>query len=62
MAESIFNVLFLCTGNATFRYLKTRVALFTALPLHTLDEIALSAKLREIGQCEDATSPRPSAA
>lgn len=41
---------------------KTRIGVFTALPLKTLDKIALGTKLREIGQSEGSTSPRPSAA
>jgi arsenate reductase len=45
-----------------FRYLKTRVGVFTALPLKSLDKIALGTKLREIGQSEGSTSSRPSAA
>jgi arsenate reductase len=45
-----------------FRYLKNRIGVFTALPLRSLDKIALGTKLREIGQMEGATSPRPSAA
>jgi arsenate reductase len=45
-----------------FRYLKTRIGVFTALPLKSLDTIALGTKLREIGRGEGATSPRPSAA
>jgi arsenate reductase (thioredoxin) len=45
-----------------FRYLKTRIGLFVALPLQRLDKIALGTKLQEIGRSEGATSPRPSAA
>lgn len=45
-----------------FRYLKNRIALFTALPIGSLDRIALGTKLREIGKSEGATVPRPSAA
>jgi arsenate reductase len=45
-----------------FRYLKTRIGVFTALPLKSLDTIALGTKLREIGQSEGSTSSRPSAA
>jgi arsenate reductase len=45
-----------------FRYLKARIGVFAALPLTSLDKIALGTKLREIGQSEGATSPRPSAA
>lgn len=47
---------------AAFRYLKNRISVFTALPVGSLDRIALGTKLREIGRSEGATSPRPSAA
>ncbi|KQO85892.1 arsenate reductase ArsC [Methylobacterium sp. Leaf91] len=40
------------------RYLKNRIAAFVALPLASLDGVALSAKVREIGQQAGATSPR----
>lgn len=45
-----------------FRYLKTRIGVFTALPLKSLDKIALGTKLVEIGQLQGTTKPRPSAA
>lgn len=45
-----------------FRYLKNRIAMFTALPMKNLDAIALRRKLREIGEGEGATAPRTSAA
>jgi arsenate reductase len=45
-----------------FRHLKTRISLFTALPLRSLDEMALGARLREIGQAEGSTSARGNAA
>ncbi len=45
-----------------FRHLKNRISLFIALPLKSLDEIALSARLREIGRTEGAISTRSSAA
>jgi arsenate reductase (thioredoxin) len=38
-----------------YRYLSKRIELFAALPFRTLDEISLSAKLREIGLSEGAT-------
>ncbi|WP_137390345.1 arsenate reductase ArsC [Rhodoligotrophos defluvii] len=41
------------------RSLKTRISLFTMLPLASLDKLALSAKLRAIGQGDGASSPRP---
>ncbi len=45
-----------------FRYLKTRISAFTALPIESLDRAALGTELREIGRSEGSTSPRPSAA
>jgi arsenate reductase len=45
-----------------FRYLKNRISIFTSLPIRNLDSIALGAKLREIGQADGATNPRPSVA
>ena len=39
-----------------FRYLKTRIGVFTALPIKSLDNIALGTKLREIGRLEGSTS------
>jgi arsenate reductase (thioredoxin) len=38
-----------------YRYLSRRIELFTALPIRPLDEISLSAKLKEIGRSEGAT-------
>lgn len=34
------------------RYLKNRIAIFTALPMERLDHIALRKELRDIGQME----------
>ena len=39
-------------------YLRNRIAMFTALPLDVIDEMALKAKLREIGQADGSTSPQ----
>lgn len=47
---------------AAFRYMKNRISVFTALPIASLDKIALGARLREIGQSEGSTSSLPSAA
>jgi arsenate reductase len=47
--------------NLAFRYLKNRVSVFISLPIRSLDKIALGAKLREIGQMEGASLPRPKA-
>ncbi len=41
---------------AAFRFLRNRIAAFVALPLASLDEMALTAKLREIGRQEGATA------
>ena len=45
-----------------FRYLRNRIAIFTALPIRSLDAVALGTKLREIGQAEGSTSRRPDVA
>lgn len=39
-------------------YLRNRIAMFTSLPLASIDEMALAAKLREIGRSEGTTDPR----
>ena len=44
------------------RYLKTRISLFMNLPIRSLDEMSLQARLREIGQAEGASHPRPEVA
>ncbi len=38
-----------------FRYLRNRITIFNALPIKRLDRLALSAKLREIGEAEGAS-------
>jgi protein-tyrosine-phosphatase len=48
--------------NTAFRYMKTRISLFTALPLRSLEAMALGAKLKEIGQAEGSTAKRGDAA
>ena len=44
------------------RYLKNRISIFTALPIRSLDPLALGSKLREIGRLEGATTVRPDVA
>jgi protein-tyrosine-phosphatase len=44
-----------------FRYLKHRISDFTNLPLHGIDKLSLSARLREIGRLDGATHPQPKA-
>ena len=44
---------------AAFRFMKNRIALFTALPLGSIDAMALGTKLRDIGNSEGSTSGRP---
>ena len=44
------------------RYLRNRIAIFANLPIRSLDRMSLNAKLREIGQLEGATKPRPEVA
>ena len=41
--------------NAAFRYLRNRISVFVALPLESLDGLALKAKLSEIGRLDGAT-------
>lgn len=45
-----------------FRYLKNRIALFCALPVGSLDKLALQAKLRDIGRAQGATAAHRDAA
>jgi arsenate reductase len=47
--------------NQAFRYLRNRISVFISLPIRSLDKMALNAKLREIGQMEGTSSPRPKA-
>jgi arsenate reductase (thioredoxin) len=44
------------------KYLKHRISLFLNLPLASVDEMSLTARLREIGQAEGATNRRPDVA
>lgn len=45
-----------------FRYLRNRISVFAALPLRSLDDVALGTRLREIGQLEGGTMLRPDVA
>ena len=63
MSDRPFNVLFLGTGNiekerafTAFKYLKSRISVFISLTLRSLDRMTLSAKLRDIGRLDGATS------
>ena len=47
---------------AAFRYLKNRIAVFTSLPLQSIDRLSLGTRLRDIGQGEGATTLRPDVA
>jgi arsenate reductase len=38
-----------------FRYLRNRITVFIALPIKSLDQLSLRARLREIGEMEGAT-------
>jgi arsenate reductase len=40
----------------TYRMLHQRIAIFTSLPLRSLDQLTLQDKLKEIGRTEDATA------
>jgi protein-tyrosine-phosphatase len=41
---------------AALRYLKNRIAIFTSLPLRSIDRLSLGTKLRDIGRSAGATS------
>ena len=41
---------------AALRYLKNRIAIFTSLPLTSIDKLSLGTKLRDIGRIGGATS------
>jgi arsenate reductase (thioredoxin) len=41
--------------NQAFRYLRNRITVFTSLPLKSISKLALSTKLKEIGQMEGST-------
>ncbi len=41
--------------NTAFRYMRNRVTCFVALPLSSLDKMALTNRLREIGHMDGAT-------
>jgi protein-tyrosine-phosphatase len=43
-----------------YRMLHQRIAVFTALPLRSLDQLSLQNKLREIGRMQGAKMPEPS--
>jgi len=45
-----------------FRYLKNRVSLLTSLPVASLNRLALTQRLQEIGRSEGSTSPSPKVA
>ncbi|HET6378744.1 MAG TPA: arsenate reductase ArsC [Methylocella sp.] len=45
-----------------FYYLERRISLFRNLPVRSLDQLTLSARLREIGQIEGASQRRPDVA
>jgi len=47
---------------AALRYMKARIAAFSALPIASLDRMSLATRLREIGRAEGATRPRPDVA
>src|SRR3954471_8223829 len=42
-----------------FKYLRNRIGTFISLPLSSLDAVSLNARLREIGEAEGTTAPRP---
>lgn len=44
------------------RHLRARITAFASLPIASLDRASLTARLREIGRADGATSPRPDVA
>ncbi len=42
--------------NEAFRYLRNRIVAFTSLPLQSIGKLALSARLKEIGQMDGSTA------
>ena len=42
---------------AAFKYLKARISVFTSLPIASLDEMTLGARLRDIGKLDGASLP-----
>ncbi len=46
---------------AALRYLKNRIAIFTSLPLESIDRLSLGTRLRDIGRGEGATNGREKA-
>jgi arsenate reductase (thioredoxin) len=47
---------------AALRYLKNRIAVFTSLPLGSIDRLSLGTRLRDIGRSEGATVLHPDVA
>jgi protein-tyrosine-phosphatase len=47
---------------AALRYLRNRIAIFTNLPLGSIDRLSLGTRLRDIGGAEGATASRPDVA
>jgi len=41
---------------AAFRYMKNRIAIFTSLPMGSIDKLSLGTKLRDIGRTEGSTT------
>ncbi|MBV5272022.1 MAG: arsenate reductase ArsC [Afipia sp.] len=41
---------------AALRYMKNRIAIFTSLPLNSIDKLSLGTKLRDIGRAEGSTN------
>lgn len=46
---------------AALRYMKNRIAIFTSLPLGSIDKLSLGTKLRDIGRTDGSTASRDKA-
>ncbi len=47
--------------NEAFRHLKSRISAFASLPLHSIDQLVLAPRLRDIGRMDGSTSQQDKA-